>query len=188
MKKLKQSPVGKPHLGGHGFKTHLDQGILNFFKDNFNIKSMLDIGCGPGGMVDLAIDMNIDAYGIDGDDRLTRKNANKIIIHDFSDSSYIHTQNFDLGYSCEFVEHVEEKYVSNFMPSFQKCKHILLTFAPIGTKGHHHVNCNTQDYWINTFKDYGFTYDNTTTVNLRKVSTMKRDFIRNHGLYFLNSK
>lgn len=47
-------PVNDPHLGGHGFKTHLDHGLLNFFKNEFNCKSLLDIGCGPGGMVKLA--------------------------------------------------------------------------------------------------------------------------------------
>jgi len=46
------------HLGGHQNKTHLDVGTLEFFKSTFNIKSMLDIGCGPGGMVNLAQEMD----------------------------------------------------------------------------------------------------------------------------------
>ena len=36
------------HLGGHLNKTHVDRGSLEILKRRFDIKSMLDIGCGPG--------------------------------------------------------------------------------------------------------------------------------------------
>ena len=39
------------HLGGHAGITHTDQGVLKFFQENHNIKSILDVGCGPGGQV-----------------------------------------------------------------------------------------------------------------------------------------
>ena len=39
------------HLGGHMNKTHLDKGALAWIKNKFNAKTYLDIGCGPGGMV-----------------------------------------------------------------------------------------------------------------------------------------
>jgi len=42
------------HLGGHFNRTHLDEGSLLFIIKEFNIKSFLDIGCGPMGMVVLA--------------------------------------------------------------------------------------------------------------------------------------
>ena len=42
------------HLGGHLNKTHNDRGTLMFLIQEYGIKSFLDIGCGPGGMVALA--------------------------------------------------------------------------------------------------------------------------------------
>ena len=44
----------KSHLGGHGNKTNVDQPVFDHIVDKFNIKRMVDIGCGPGGMRELA--------------------------------------------------------------------------------------------------------------------------------------
>jgi hypothetical protein len=47
------------HLGGHLNKTHVDEGALDFLIENFDIATMLDIGCGTGGMLDLAHDLSL---------------------------------------------------------------------------------------------------------------------------------
>lgn len=177
-------PIDDPHLGGHCFITHLDEGILNYAINSLKIKSMLDIGCGPGGMVELATKLGIDAYGIEGDYRL--ESNNKIILHDFVKGKYQHNRIYDLAYSCEFVEHVEEQFVENFMFSFQCCNYAIITFAPPGTPGIHHVNCQSKDYWIDIFTKFNFIFDSTITEEFRRASTMQRDFIRNNGLFFRN--
>lgn len=179
-------PEEDRHLGGHGFKTHLDEGILNFFIEKFSCKTMLDIGCGPGGMIKLADKLGMKAEGIDGDYSIDRDID--IIIHDFTKGSYNHNKKYDLGYSCEFVEHVEEKYILNYMESFKQCKHVIMTFAPPGTKGYHHVNCKTKDYWIDIFCNNGFLFDKRLTEEIRKASTMERNFVRDNGLYFKNNQ
>ena len=185
-RKINDYPDKDPHLGGHGFKTHLDKGILDFFKINFSCKSLLDIGCGPGGMVRLARDLGYQADGIDGDYSLKRDID--VILHDYTIGPYKPHKNYDLGYSCEFVEHVDQKYVSNFMESFKQCKHIVITYAPLGTPGYHHVNCNTEEYWISTFTKFNFIYEKEITKTVRSNSTMERDFIRTYGLYFKNNQ
>ena len=43
------------HLGGHGNVTHIDTGLIEFARDELGCKSILDIGCGPGGIVYEAI-------------------------------------------------------------------------------------------------------------------------------------
>ena len=48
------------HLGGHLNKTNIDGPLLSYIKERFKVKSMLDIGCGPGGMKEVDINMNID--------------------------------------------------------------------------------------------------------------------------------
>lgn len=178
-------PKNDPHLGGHGFKTHLDNGILELFKNLYNCKSMLDIGCGPGGMLKLAKDYGYTVEGIDGDYSLER-DVN-VILHDFSKGPYDHKDLFDLGYSCEFLEHVNEEYVPNFMNSFSRCKYVAISYAPPGTPGYHHVNCNTKEYWIEQFKKYNFNFDKTLTNQIIDHSTMKRDFFRSNGLGFINA-
>lgn len=176
----------KEHLGGHCDITHIDEGVMNLAK-KLGITTMLDIGCGPGGMVKKAREFDILSEGIDGFPGKNMHEDIKIIIHDFTIGKYNHENRFDLAWSCEFVEHVYEKYVPNFMNSFQCCKYIFMTFAPSGTPGYHHVNCRSEDYWIKTFNDYGFDWDEALTLELRRASTMERDFVRKCGLAFCST-
>ena len=52
------------HLGGHLNRTNTDEPLLRYVKERFKIETMLDIGCGPGGMKDVANGMGIDWYGV----------------------------------------------------------------------------------------------------------------------------
>ena len=86
------------HLGGHLNKTHTDRGTLLYLKQKYNIKSSIDIGCGPGAMVQIANDRGIDAWGIDGDFTLTYPTdiENKIIMHDFTTGKPKIDREFDI--------------------------------------------------------------------------------------------
>lgn len=182
------------HLGGHNNKTHLDKGAVNWLIKKFKVKSFLDIGCGPGGMVQLANKAGLQAYGIDGDHTLERYDSNKFLIHDFTKGSAPITSKYDIGWSVEFLEHVYEEYMPNYMHSFQMCKYVIVTYAPPGWTGHHHVNLQEEDYWIDKFKQYDLVLDQNLTNELRLISTMnypkkpKKAFVRNRGLFFINDK
>jgi len=175
------------HLGGHLNKTHVDEGSLNWSINLFNIKSFLDVGCGPGGMVELANSKNLYSLGIDGDYTLKRFDSSKFIIHDFTKGSLVLDQEFDLCWSCEFVEHVEEIYVDNYMKTIASARRVIMTYAPPGKPGHHHVNCKPAEYWIDVFKKYNFIHDEDLTDQLRKHSSMKKPFVQNYGLFFNKS-
>lgn len=171
------------HLGGHCGITHVDINILSYFK-NLGYTTYLDIGCGPGGMIDTALELGYIVQGVDGDFTVERSNPDKVKIHDYTNGPLVLENTYDLVWSCEFVEHVEEKYLDNFMKTFQSGKTVCMTFAPPGKKGHHHVNLRPEQYWINTFENYGFKYDKDLTVALRKESSMEREFFREYGLVF----
>lgn len=174
------------HLGGHCGITHIDKGSLEWAIKSFNIKSFLDIGCGPGGMVKEALfNYNLDALGIDGDFNIL-KNSKNFMLHDFTKSAFVPEKTYDLVWSCEFVEHVEEKYFENYIQTFKSGKYIILTHAPPGTPGIHHVNCKPKDYWIENFLQHNLIYDHNITVELKNNSSMKRNFIRENGLFFIN--
>lgn len=179
------------HLGGHEGKTHLDNGAMEYFINSFKVKSFLDIGCGPGGMVKLASKYGLKALGIDGDHTLSRFDSSKFVIHDYNTSGYIPEYSFDIGWSCEFVEHVYEKFLPNYVQSFTSCKKLMITYAPPGWPGHHHVNCQEEDYWVQRLQEHGFSYRPDWTEALRKSSTMniknpKKAFVKNRGLMFEN--
>ncbi len=176
-----------PHLGGHLNKTHLDPGTLIYLKQRFDIQSMLDIGCGPGGMIEMAESIGIKAWGIDGDPYVERKTMN-VTVHDFTigfvPTASLPDSKFDLAWSVEFLEHVEEKYLPLYMHSFALCKYIVCTAAPPGWPGHHHVNCRTIDYWIGAFAANEFEYDAEVSGQVRAYSTMTKGFMGRTGMFF----
>jgi len=174
----------KGYLGGHNWITHIDRGALEYIKNKYNIQTMIDLGCGPGGQVRVAKELGIDAEGVDGDVRVIAENKD-IFIHecDYTKSSF--EKEVDLVWSTEFVEHVKEQYQDNYMKTFAHGKYAFITFAPPGKSGNHHVNLKPDTYWIKVFESYGFRYNDIETKNIRKSSTMEREFVRDNGLFFM---
>lgn len=171
------------HLGGHYNITHLDHGALNWAVKTFNVSSMIDVGCGPGGMVRYAKALGLTADGIDGD-----PSVKSSILHDFTQGS-LDVKEYDLAWCVEFVEHVEEKYIDNFFSVFSKCKYLIMTHAVPGQKGWHHVNCQEEDYWVQKLKNINFVLDKEYTKTLRNESTMNLNnrwepYMRKTGLFF----
>lgn len=177
-----------PHVGGHQQISNVDFRMLYYLVKKYNIKSMVDIGCGLGEMVKAGKRMGIKAYGIDGD-LTTKLYNNEIIVHDFK-KKYKRDKNYDLGWSVEFAEHVDEKYIDNFFEVYAKCKYLIFSSPKKGTPGHHHVNCQNSTYWIKYFKKYGFILDKKETNFIRKISIMNnhkapsKNFIKINGLFF----
>jgi cyclopropane fatty-acyl-phospholipid synthase-like methyltransferase len=173
------------HLGGGEMRCHSDEGSLKWARDKFNIKTMLDIGCGQGCQIEAGKKLGIEGTGIDGD--FTLKRSIPFILHDYAiGPCNLDGKNIDLIWSVEFVEHVEEKYADNFLTNFKNGKYLILTFAPPGKAGHHHVNCQTKEYWIEKLKLYNLIYNEEYTKELRKSSSMIKNFIRDNGLFFIN--
>lgn len=184
-----------PHLGGHKDFSHADQGALDYLIKEFDIKSMIDIGCGPNleangivSMIDLATDRGLKAVGVDGDVNVA---CGKVLIHDYTIKPLNFDGIVDLAWSIEFAEHVKHEYVDNFMPSFALAKYVVLTAAPPRKRGYHHVNCRKQSYWKDKFKEYGFKFSDHYTEEIKQASTMlmkknREGFIKKRGMFFIN--
>lgn len=172
------------HLGGHSNITHVDIGALGYIKKTLKIESMIDVGCGKMGMFPIACGFKIKYTGIDGDPNLNHKS--NFVSHDYKNGPCVLDQKYDLGWSVEFVEHVDQQYLNNFMDSFKRCKYVCITHALPGKVGHHHVNCQPSEYWINVFADNGFEYSEAHTKEIKANSSMKREFMCKTGMLFIN--
>ncbi len=169
------------HLGGHFGNTNVDTATLHYLIARYGVTTMLDVGCGPGGMIDAAAAMGVDAIGIDGDSTLTRPD---VLIHDYTKGP-INTGSWDLIWCVEFVEHVEEQYRENYLATFAGGKVLFLTAAPPGFPGHHHVNCQPQNYWITLLEGHGWRLDTEATKWVRQHGG--HPFSTRQGLVLLRS-
>jgi SAM-dependent methyltransferase len=176
--------VTPAHLGGHFGVTHVDAGVLDALIAARGVRSVLDVGCGPGEMLDLAEARGLRALGIDGDPSLAG-GRRPIRIHDYSRGPLALGGRFDLAWSVEFLEHVEERYVPNYMATFAAAGLVFCTAAPPGKPGHHHVNCRETAYWERVFGQYGWRLDSELTARVRTASTMSREFVRESGMVFV---
>jgi hypothetical protein len=174
------------HLGGHMGRCHTDEGALRWLKEGLRLETMIDVGCGTGKQVELATELGFsNAMGIDGDGTIHRDIS--FSCHDYNNGP-LRPDNYDLAWSVEFLEHVDEQYIANYMATFEGAKYVAATCAPPGAPGHHHVNCQPKEYWIEKFAFYGFVFEPDLTVGIRKHSTMERDFMRHTGMVFRNLK
>ena len=155
-------------------------------------KSIIDVGCGVGYSLQYFKNKGISAIGIDGlEDVLTHSPVPELItIHDYTKDKYVPDRIIDLAWSCEFVEHIEENFVENFMKTFDMCRYVGMTHALPNQPGYHHVNCQLPEYWINLFTIRGFKYMNVET-KILKDSIMEESYghwVKNSFMLFKNEK
>ncbi len=137
----------------------------------YNPKTFIDVGCGAGHSLKYFLDKNIEGIGVEGYLPAIEASSvkNFIKIHDYVEMEFIPEKNYDLAWCCEFVEHVEEQYMPNFMKTFEYCNIVAMTHAVPGQPGYHHVNCQNADYWINAFDKIGFKFLEKESLELRET-------------------
>lgn len=164
----------KPHLGGfiHGgdSRTFCSR-VWEWALSRFNVKSMVDIGCGEGHSTCWWSDHGCRVLGIEGSSLALVNSPRPFLIrqHDYCNGPLILEDRFDLAWSCEFVEHVEERFSGNFLATFQSAAIVMMTHAFPNQDGYHHVNCQKPEYWINRMKEFGFSFNSEDTAFSRTI-------------------
>ena len=152
------------HLGGYlidGDPYTWMPDIWGYLVIKYNLRSVVDIGCGKGHNLSWFKTMNLDICGIEGHPDAIKESVipQHVIQHDFSLAPYFPNKKYDLALSTEFVEHVESRYEPNWMAILDSCQYFLMCHAVPGQGGHHHVNEQTSDYWIDRVSAKGFKYN-----------------------------
>jgi hypothetical protein len=164
------------HLGGYvpgGGPNTTYPDLWRWLVENLGVRSVLDVGCGDGkGALDAFAALGCDVLGIDG----IPQDDERIETHDFATGPWKVRGNriegaYDLVWSAEFVEHVDERYVPNFLDTFTAAPLVLMTHAVPGQGGHHHVNCRTEDYWIGALAAIGYRLDASLSATTRLLAT-----------------
>jgi hypothetical protein len=168
----------KAHLGGyivnltdHGDPNSYATEVWDWMIKN-DIKSVIDVGCGEGHSTKYFLDRGVDCLGIEGGENAFNNSAvkNNLVLHDYTEGPYVTNEKYDAVWCCEFVEHVDEKYVDNFLSTFKMAHKIFMTHAVPGQEGYHHVNCQPSEYWIKKIEDLGYRYNNDLSIYLRSIT------------------
>ncbi len=194
--------IDENHLGGFIIENDPATYTPNLWKylcEYYQIKSVIDVGCGMGYSLKEFSNYCDKFVGIDGSEYVQINSPMKEYINnfDFSKNKYIIDDKFDLAWSSEFVEHVEERFIENYFTIFEKSKYVAITYADVNQGGHHHVNCKPKEYWVNLFENNGFQFLEDETETLKNESykdaitynpIYKDNHFYNRGLFFYNKK
>lgn len=181
------------HLGGcypEGDANTIMHDVWGWLAVEYQVKRFLDVGCGYGHALQFMGNYDMHVEGVDGylpaiENKVCGAGIN---IHDYTKGKFrkADEERWDLAWSAEFLEHIEEPYIPDVMHTFQACKHVCATHGEPGQIGHHHVNCQTTGYWVRQFYQYGFYYDHKATVKLRKTDRWKAGWGRRTLMVFHN--
>ncbi len=181
--------VTEGHLGGYirgGDPATYYEVLWTWLVNDYGVRSVIDVGCGEGHALKFFRDLGCAVIGIDG----VAQEDPAIIQHDYTEAAWpldVHVEHPDLVWSCEFVEHVEERFMLNFLLTFAHAETVLMTHAETGQQGHHHVNCQSADYWKGAMAAIGYEFDpwlSTLTRELASENTNPHNHFIRSGLAF----
>lgn len=159
------------HLGGYtvgGDPATWYPDLWNWLFHEEHVQSMLDVGCGEGHTLRFFRDeLGCAVAGVDG---IAQQEAS-VVVHDYTEGP-LEMVPADLVWCCEFVEHVEERYIPNFLATFKAAPLVLITHAEPGQQGHHHVNCKPPVYWVGVMAAVGYEIDERLTSLSRVIASL----------------
>lgn len=145
--------------------------IAKSLEKEFEPNSVIDFGCAIGIHLEYFYKNNVSVTGVEGNTRAIQNSVipkDKIQLHDLR-KRYKTNKEYDLVLSFEVAEHIPQKYADTFVKTLTPAGDtIVITAAPPGQGGTHHVNEQPREYWYEKFKAEGMVYDKKTTESLRK--------------------
>jgi len=180
--------TNEPHLGGSvrvGDPFTYCPSVWDYVISRFSIASALDIGSGSGNASNYFFSKGLKVVAVDGFTESVMKSVYPSIRHDLTQGPIV--TKVDLVHCHEVVEHIEEQYLDNLLDSLACGKIILMTHAVPGQPGHHHVNCQPQEYWIEALKRRNCVLANEDSRRIRELAGKDGAvFMRDTGMIFVN--
>lgn len=124
--------------------------------------NVVDVGCATGDLVKEWQCRGINAIGVEGSTAAKEyAETNGIWYLDFRVIQRLNlvTGRYHLVTCFEVLEHIEPESKSVFVRNLTDLSdQILCSAAPPGQDGHHHVNCQPPEYWVESLKVFGYVY------------------------------
>ena len=169
-------PVQKKSVGSnHAFDKGIAEEMSTLFLGSMSSNvSVVDFGCGFGqyGKYFKTTSSNrIEWVGYDGSENIESVTSGFVKFIDLTEPKFLGT-NYDWAISIEVAEHLPMHLESNFlyMLHVHNKMGIFLTWAIPGQGGHHHVNEQPTEYWINHLRKYNYEVLAEDTSRVRKLA------------------
>ncbi len=144
-----------PYLGGNiieGDPFTYSPSVWDYLIKRFSIDSVLDLGSGMGYSSNYFHKAGLKVLAVDGMLENCMNAIYPTVQVDLTKSKV--SARVDLVHCQEVVEHIEEKYLDNLLSSLTCGRFIVMTNALPGQGGHHHVNEQPTEYWIENLRKY----------------------------------
>lgn len=144
------------HLGGNvveGDPFTFSPSVWDYLVNRFGVESVLDLGSGIGYAAAYFHRAGLKVLAVEGLKSNCDSAIFPTILGDITQAPIV--CRVDLVHCQEVVEHIEEKYLDNLLKSLCCGKYVVMTNALPGQGGHHHVNEQPTEYWIEKLAAYG---------------------------------
>lgn len=144
------------HLGGNvveGDPFTFAPSVWDYLINRFGIESVMDLGSGIGYASAYFHRAGLKVLAVEGLKSNCEAAIFPTILGDITQAPII--CRVDLVHCQEVVEHIDEKYIDNLLKSLCCGKYVVMTNALPGQGGHHHVNEQPTEYWVEKLAAYG---------------------------------
>jgi 2-polyprenyl-3-methyl-5-hydroxy-6-metoxy-1,4-benzoquinol methylase len=181
----------RPYMGGHYVAdTEWDDDLVNHLVDRFDIKSVLDLGCGLGLTLDRFASKGVKCWGVEGNANVIDgpcKAKERLYVVDFTKQAVVFPNRFDLVWCVEVLEHVPREYEANVIRSIvaNVGRIAFVSAAEPGQPGYGHINCQPRANWIEKFALQGLRYvarTNSILSSLTDVGPFGPNFLKRNGM------
>ncbi len=133
-------------FGYRGPYHRFTEAILEVFEP----QSLADVGCGMGWIVEYLMP-RLPVIGIEGSpaaiEQMKPRVRRLVHQHDLRGPAIPQMADHELVVSIEVAEHIEPEHAGAFLDWCTRGRRLLLTAAPPGQRGRHHVNCRPPEWW-----------------------------------------
>ena len=180
--------MDKQHLGGNvkiGDPFTYCPSVWDYVINRFLPESVLDLGSGCGNAAAYFHRRGMKAVAVEGLETNVVSSLFPALKHDLTAGPVV--TRVDLVHCHEVVEHIDEAYLDNLLLSLLCGKLILMTHALPGQFGHHHVNLQPPEYWIEKLEARDTILLSEDTGRIRTLA--ERDgavYMAKTGMIFMN--
>lgn len=164
------------HLGGYfhgGDPATWSPKLWTWLVQNLRPTSVMDLGCGEGQSTRFFRDLGCEVVGVEGSPVAIANSPipEAMVHHDICAGPYVPSKPVDMIWSCEFLEHIDESHLPSILKTMNAAaKFVVMTHAFPGQKGHHHVNCQPNRYWVSLLGVLGFRLNKKLTREARRIT------------------